>query len=198
MTRKDIMDLMKLEGVKYELTSNDAVIFLEDATLNTNTLKKLIVDNGGSLPFRIERAEGNLILKRMFLKTMRNFPAKVEGDLDISYNKIQKFANTKTVEAGLIANNCDFYDLDGMPRVGEEIDLAYNHLTHLTHLQPEIFGDLTLSNNRLKTIADHVIHGNLNASNNILVNEPTAKVHGTMVCENNPYNPSDDFDHARW
>lgn len=199
MMKIDIEALMVVEGItKYQINHDLSLIINQDAAFSSSQLKRLIVGNGGRLPFNIVLVEGNLTLKRMFLTSDEGLPTIIAGNMDISFNKIKRFTCGRTIDGDLIANNNLLEDLEHWPIVGRNVDISSNKLSSLIGMQAVINGDLSVNDNRLKAVTNHKILGSLYASNNILINEPSAEVVGTLIFENNPCNPADDYDTARW
>lgn len=201
-TRELLIGLLYSDGLEldkdYTINDDLSINLKTSVHFSSIALKKAIVANGNILPFSIASVEGDITLKRMFLKSDQGLPINVTGSMDISYNKIEKFTRSRTIGMDLAANNNLLFTMENVPKVGRSIDLSDNKLTHLTGLQEHIHGDLSINNNRLKVVAGHTIDGSLFVSNNILINEPTGNIGGTSIFENNPCNPADNYDEARW
>jgi len=190
---------------EYEITDS-GIIFKSNAVFDSRKcieLKKAIIKNGGKLPFKIIEANGDLIMSRLFISNLQGFPDKVHGTLDISSNQIAYLKNCPSfVEKDfIVSNNKKLTTLEFGPTfVGENYDASYCALVNCIHLPEIIYGNLILSDNKIKAFpTSKNVSGDLSLSNNLLIDVPASSLYcGLLIIENNPCNPGDDFDRNMW
>lgn len=205
---KDIIKLLIEEaGIKdYKINKDLSVVFNSDAHFDSKVcpmLKQAIVKNLGIFPFKIAEAKGSIILSRMFLVSLINMPEKVGGTFNVSSNKLRSLVHCPK-EIGndfIISGNKDVTTLDfGPVVVGGDYEAANCSLVTCAQLPLVIGKDLRLSDNKLRSIPHDIeIHGDCYLSNNLFIEQPTLiKLSKLLVIENNPCNPSDEFEKNTW
>jgi len=199
ITKGEIIEMLVSNGVlDYTIDDQKNVTITQNAILRNAIIRRAVHDNAGIFPFKIVKCK-SLDLHRIGLKSMHNLPPLIDGDLNISGNQISRFIEVKAIIGSLDASYNKFEILIDMPCVEENISLSGNMINNITGLQNEINGDLDISTNKIKTLfAGLTVKGNFTGSNNLLINEPVILGAKSVLFENNPCNPSDNFDQGMW
>lgn len=199
ITKGEITEILISNGVlQYTIDSQNGVTIKQNAVLRNAIVRRAVHDNAGIFPFKITECK-SLDLHRIGLKSMHNLPPTINGNLNVSGNQISRFTEVKKITGDLDASYNKFEILVDMPHVGDNISLSGNIINNLTGLQQIVDGDLDISNNRVRTLFSELkVTGTCNASHNFLVIDPKLPGAKMVIFENNPCNPSDDFDKGMW
>ncbi len=207
MTHDTIRLLIDEAGIEdYTISKDLCVVFRSDAIFDSKvckSLKKAIVDNLGIFPFKILEAAGDLVLSRMFLISLLNMPVRVGGNFNVSNNKLRSLVHCPLTIARdfICGGNKDITTLDfGPMNVGGDYDATNCGLINCSQLAKRVGKDVRLSDNTLRSIPSGVaIGGDCYLSNNLFIEQPIlGGLKGMLIIENNPCNPSDEFEKNTW
>ena len=202
-TVKDIVG--KNTSKKWSISSIKKYLKATDtkATVNSDGIVSIdgnfkVIGLRGELPFKINKISGNFVWNGSYLTTFKNFPNEIGGDIMIANMLVHRLNNFPQIIGGDITllSSKQLSDVSGLPKSMKNVDLSNCGLKSLGFADGKtITGDLNVSNNKLAAVALD-IEGKIDASSNFITTK-NEKLDGVDY-SNNPCQPDDGMDTARW
>lgn len=167
--KKDIIAIL----TKMQIPSNSYTIN-KDYTVDTTRDVSIFNKNYEECPVVFNNANGNFIWHYSKIKSLKNFPVNVEGNLTVMSNKITSLENSTVneVKGTFNISNNKLKNLKGGPKCVGNIVCVSCGLESLDGSPIEVRGDFTCSNNNLTSVKSSTFYigGTFDCSNNKLKN----------------------------